>query len=111
MLSPTQRSLMPSGVKADTIGKVLRGGRSVTASLAYRVARLTDVSIDDLLAGALLSVRTCSYCGGPAGRRCQRGDRAINTALHGIAPAARSRFAHGSFQSEAWRSRRAMRRS
>jgi plasmid maintenance system antidote protein VapI len=25
------------GTKADTIGKVLRGGRAVTASLAYRI--------------------------------------------------------------------------
>jgi transcriptional regulator with XRE-family HTH domain len=53
------------GTKADTIGKVLRGGRAVTANLAYRVARLTDVSIDDLLAGALLSPRTCPHCGQP----------------------------------------------
>jgi transcriptional regulator with XRE-family HTH domain len=53
------------GVKADTIGKVLRGGRAVTANLAYSVARLTDVSIDDLLAGALLSPRTCPHCGKP----------------------------------------------
>lgn len=53
------------GVKADTIGKVLRGGRDVTARLAYSVARLTEVSIDDLLAGALLSTRTCPHCGRP----------------------------------------------
>jgi len=53
------------GVKADTIGKVLRGGRAVTANLAYGVARLTDASIDDLLAGALLSPRTCPHCGRP----------------------------------------------
>ena len=52
-------------MKADTIGKVLRGGRSVTASLAYGVARVTDVSIDDLLAGALLSPRTCPHYGRP----------------------------------------------
>jgi transcriptional regulator with XRE-family HTH domain len=51
------------GLKADSIGKVLRGGRAVTAQLAYSVARLTDVSIDDLLAGALLSPRTCPHCG------------------------------------------------
>ncbi len=51
------------GVKADSIGKVLRGGRDVTAKLAYSVARLTDVSIDDLLSGALLSPRTCPHCG------------------------------------------------
>lgn len=53
------------GVKADSIGKVLRGGRDVTAKLAYAVARLTDVAIDDLLAGALLSPRTCPHCGRP----------------------------------------------
>ena len=52
-------------VKADTIGKVLRSGRDVTARLAYSVTRLTDVSIDDLLAGALLSPRTCPHCGRP----------------------------------------------
>ena len=53
------------GVKADSIGKVLRGARDVTAKLAYSVARLTDVSIDDLLSGALLSPRTCPHCGRP----------------------------------------------
>jgi transcriptional regulator with XRE-family HTH domain len=53
------------GVKADSLGKVLRGTRDVTARLAYGVARLTDVSIDDLLAGALLSPRTCPHCGRP----------------------------------------------
>jgi hypothetical protein len=53
------------GVKADSLGKVLRGARDVTARLAYGVARLTDASIDDLLAGALLSPRTCPHCGRP----------------------------------------------
>jgi len=53
------------GVKADSLGKVLRGARDVTARLAYGVARLTDVSIDGLLAGALLSPRTCPHCGRP----------------------------------------------
>jgi hypothetical protein len=43
---------------------VLRGGRDVTARLAYGVARLTNVSINDLLAGILLSPRTYPYCGG-----------------------------------------------
>jgi DNA-binding transcriptional regulator YdaS (Cro superfamily) len=54
------------GVKADSLGKVLRGARNVTARLAYGVARLTDVSIDDLLAGTLLSPRTCPHCGRPS---------------------------------------------
>ncbi len=52
-------------MKSDSIGKVLRGGRDVTAKLAYSVARLTDVSLDDLLSGALLSPRTCPHCGRP----------------------------------------------
>jgi hypothetical protein len=41
---------------------VLRGARDVTTRLAYGVARLTDVSIDE---GALLSPRTCPHCGRP----------------------------------------------
>ncbi len=53
------------GMKADSIGKVLRGSRDVTAKLAYSVAWLTDVSIDDLLASRLLSPRTCPHCGRP----------------------------------------------
>jgi hypothetical protein len=44
---------------------VLRGARSVTASRAYSVARLTHVSIDDLRAGARLSPQTCPHCGRP----------------------------------------------
>ena len=35
----------------------------MTAKLAYSAARLTDVSIDDLLSGALLSPRTYPHCG------------------------------------------------
>lgn len=40
-------------------------GRAVTASLALRVARMADVSVDDLLAGRWLSPRTCPHCGHP----------------------------------------------
>ena len=51
-------------MKADSLVKVVNArGRDVTARLAYSVARLTDVSIDDLLAGLLLSPRTCPHCG------------------------------------------------
>ena len=54
------------GLKVDTLVKIVNArGRDVTAKLAYSVARLTDVSIDDLLAGALLSPRTCPHCGRP----------------------------------------------
>ena len=54
------------GLKVDSLVKVTNArGRDVTAKLAYSVARLTDVSIDDLLVGALLSPRTCPHCGRP----------------------------------------------
>jgi len=54
------------GLKVDSLVKVTNArGRDVTARLAYSVARLTDVGIDDLLAGALLSPRTCPHCGRP----------------------------------------------
>ena len=39
----------------------------MTAKLAYGDARLTDTSIDDLLAERLLSPRTCPPCGRPPG--------------------------------------------
>jgi len=52
------------GMKVDSLVKVVNArGRDVTARLAYSVARLTDVSIDDLLSGALLSPRACPHCG------------------------------------------------
>jgi len=49
--------------KADSISKIVSGRRNVTASLAVRVARLVEVSIDDLLAGKTLPPRTCPHCG------------------------------------------------
>ena len=52
-------------MKADSLGKVVSERRSVTPGLAFAVARLTDVSVDDLLAGRLLSPRTCPHCGRP----------------------------------------------
>ena len=53
-------------LKVDSLVKIVNArGRDVTAKLAYSVARLTDVSIDDLLAGAWLSPRTCPHCGRP----------------------------------------------
>lgn len=55
------------------VGKVLgfRGksvanaghGQSVSARLAFRVARFAGVSIDDLLAGKFPPPGTCPYCG------------------------------------------------
>ena len=52
-------------VEEDTIAKVARGRRPVTARLAIRVARLVEVGVDDLLAGRHLSTRVCPHCGHP----------------------------------------------
>ncbi|HEX2573056.1 MAG TPA: hypothetical protein VH877_26145 [Polyangia bacterium] len=38
-------------------------GRGVTASLAFRVARLAGVPVDDVLAGRYPGEGTCPYCG------------------------------------------------
>ena len=46
-----------------TIIHVCRSRRSVTASMAFRVARLVGVSIDDLLAGRFPAPGTCPRCG------------------------------------------------
>ncbi len=48
----------------DSIHKIANGG-TVTASLAFRLARLVEVSLDDLLAGKWLSPRICRHCGHP----------------------------------------------
>lgn len=53
------------GFQWDTVQKVATGMRSVTASMALRVARLADAPVDDLLAGRWLSPRTCRHCGHP----------------------------------------------
>jgi hypothetical protein len=48
--------------KHGTIAHVV-GGKAVSASIAFRVARLTGVSIDDLLAGKYPPPGTCPHCG------------------------------------------------
>jgi hypothetical protein len=49
-------------VRQDSLGVVGRGG-AVTASMAFRVARLVKVGIDDLLAGAYPHPNACPHCG------------------------------------------------
>jgi transcriptional regulator with XRE-family HTH domain len=53
------------GCKPDSIEKVVNGRRTVTPRLAFRVARIVDVPIEDLLAGTWISPRTCPHCGHP----------------------------------------------
>jgi transcriptional regulator with XRE-family HTH domain len=56
------------GIQPDTIYRILNGRRSVTAAMAFRVARLANVSIDDLLAGKTVPAGTCPHCGHPPER-------------------------------------------
>ena len=46
-----------------TMDKVVHGRSRVSASLAFRVARLLEVTIDDLLAGRYLPPGACPHCG------------------------------------------------
>lgn len=39
------------------------GGRTVTPTLAFRTARIANVSLDDLLAGKFPEDGACPYCG------------------------------------------------
>lgn len=48
--------------KQTTLSNVARG-RAVSASLAFSVARLGGVSVDDVLAGRYPAPGTCAHCG------------------------------------------------
>lgn len=50
-------------IQPDTIYKIVKGTRAVTASMAFRVARLVGSSVDDLVAGRCLPANTCVKCG------------------------------------------------
>ena len=50
-------------IEPDSIYRVVTGSRTVTASVAFRVARLAGTSIDDLLSGRFLPAGTCENCG------------------------------------------------
>jgi hypothetical protein len=49
---------------ATTIKHTLEG-KPVSASMAFRVARLAGVTVDDVLAGRYPAPGTCPYCGRP----------------------------------------------
>jgi hypothetical protein len=48
--------------KRTTLGRVANG-RTVSASVAFRVARLAKVGVDDVLAGRFPPAGACPYCG------------------------------------------------
>ena len=53
------------GLKPDTLERIANGRRAVTASIAIRMAKLADVTFDDLIGGRWLSPRVCRHCGHP----------------------------------------------
>jgi hypothetical protein len=50
-------------LKPDSLAKVVAERRGVSAGLAFRVARLAKVGVDELLAGKFLPAGTCPRCG------------------------------------------------
>ncbi|HZP66394.1 MAG TPA: helix-turn-helix transcriptional regulator [Rudaea sp.] len=45
------------------LSNILIGARNVTPAMAFRIARLADVPIDDLLAGKYPASPACPHCG------------------------------------------------
>lgn len=52
-------------IKLDTLERVVNGRRNVTPAVAFRLARLIGSTVDDVLAGRVLSPRVCPHCGHP----------------------------------------------
>ena len=52
-------------MKADTLDRVVNGRRNVTPAVVFRLARLINATVDDVLAGRILSPRVCPHCGHP----------------------------------------------
>lgn len=51
------------------LSHVVRGDRSVTARLVFRIARLVKVGIDDLITGRYPAPGACPLCGHVAGEK------------------------------------------
>jgi plasmid maintenance system antidote protein VapI len=52
-------------MRENSLSKILRGSRSVTARVAVRVARFAGVTVDDLFNGRGVPAGTCPFCGHP----------------------------------------------
>ncbi len=51
------------GMAETTLANAAHGHSGVSARLAFRVARLAKVGVDDVLTGRFPSVGACPYCG------------------------------------------------
>jgi hypothetical protein len=50
----------------STLAKILAARAEVSATLAFRVAKILDVSLHHVLSGEALPAGTCRHCGMPA---------------------------------------------
>ncbi len=51
------------GFAKMTLTHVAQGRKAVSASVAFRIARLANVTVDDVLAGRFPNPNACPYCG------------------------------------------------
>lgn len=51
------------GCNDTSLSCMVSGRKTVTASLAFRVARLAKVTVDDVVSGRFPAEGTCPYCG------------------------------------------------
>ena len=51
------------GMKACTAGHVAAGRKGVSARLAFRIARIAKVGVDDVLTGRFPAPGACPHCG------------------------------------------------
>lgn len=51
------------GFRPGSLEQSANGRRGISASLAFRIAKICDVSMEDLLAGRYMPKVTCPHCG------------------------------------------------
>lgn len=56
----------------DTTLSSIVGGRAVSASIAFRIARFAKVAVDDVLTGKFPAVGACPMCGQVAEKEAER---------------------------------------
>lgn len=50
-------------IHSKHVQKIVRGTSAVTATIAFRVARLLSVPVDELLSGKFAGAEVCRHCG------------------------------------------------
>jgi DNA-binding XRE family transcriptional regulator len=53
-------------VSHSSMNDILQGRSEVSVTIAFRIAKMLDVSLHHVLAGTALSPGTCKHCGRPS---------------------------------------------